>query len=219
MKRWREWPGSRRSPTGRGGLIGVGLSIPGDAGSFSFAGTFTQTSSGSEQFPTLVGKIVNEQTPYTFGEYATCGMTQVQPEIWVTGRHTVNIKAPNVSNKCSVNLGPGGVFTRNSGTAGTFSAGVDLKKEIGFNLSAQSGYNQNVSIKYTFPSEGGFLCGTNGYPSVASFDIMDPCNATSCVNSLLDSTIATSESSMDRIGYWALSRGTSHPGGGTRASR
>lgn len=42
--------------------LGVGISVPGAFGSFSAEGTFTQTSSGAEHFPTLVGKIVNEQT-------------------------------------------------------------------------------------------------------------------------------------------------------------
>jgi hypothetical protein len=60
-----------------------------------------------------------------------------------------------------------------NGTAGTFKAGVALKKVIGINLSAQSGYNKNVRIKYTFPSEGGFLCGNNNLPSVAAFGEMD----------------------------------------------
>lgn len=161
--------------------IGVGISV---GGSFSFGGTFTVSASGTEKFPTLVGKIANEQTPYTFAQYRTCGILQVQPEIWVTGRNTVNIKAPNVSKDCSINFGPGGMFNRTTGTAGTFRVGVDLEKEVGFNLSAQSGYNQKVSILYTFPSEGGFLCGSNNFPSVASFDIMSPCNsAGNCVSS------------------------------------
>lgn len=59
------------------------------------------------------------------------------------------------------------------GSGVTFTADVDLKKEIGINLSAKSGYNNNVSITYTFPS-GGFLCGSNNYPRIAAWDIMDP---------------------------------------------
>jgi len=157
--------------------IGVGISVEGDNGGFSLGGTSTQTSSGSEGFPTLTGKIVNEQTPYTFGEYEVCLIHQVQSEAWATGRHEQNVKPPAID-QCGANLGPGGTFTRSSGTAGTFSAGVDLKKVIGIDLSAQSGYNQNVSIKYTFPSEGGFLCGTNNFPSASAWIIMDPVSST-----------------------------------------
>jgi hypothetical protein len=153
--------------------LGVGISIPGDFGSFSAGGTFTRTSSGTEQFPAEVGKIVNEETPYTYGEYELCGITQVQPEGWVTGSRTVKV-VPPPTEKCSKAFHGGEIFTRDTGTAGTFMAGVDLEKEIGISLSAQSGYNKNVSITYTFPSEGGFLCGTNNVPSTAAWDEMDP---------------------------------------------
>lgn len=157
--------------------LGVGISISGDIGSFSAEGTFTQTSSGADKFPAVVGKIVNEQTPYTYGEYNVCGVLhQVQPEVWVTGGRTVNVTSP-LPDKCG-HFRPGEVYTRMTGTAGTFTVGVDLKKEIGINLSAQSGYNNNVSITYTFPSEGGFLCGSNNYPSASAWIIMDPVSNT-----------------------------------------
>lgn len=191
--------------------IGVSAALPGGAGSFTAGGTFTETASGTEKFPALVGKIVNDQTPYSFGEYANvCGLLhQVQPEIWATGQHKVNVKPPPVD-KCGINLGPGGTFTRSTGTAGTFKAGVDLKKVIGINLSAQSGYNKQVSIKYTFPSEGGFMCGSNGYPSVSAWDLMSPCNAQgACVGSSSTASIRT----------WTRSRKPSHPAGGTSRSR
>lgn len=102
-------------------------------------------------------------------------MDQVQSEGWATGRHTVTVKPPTVG-KCGINLGPGGTFTRNTGTAGTFKAGVDLEKEIGISLSAQSGYDKNVSIKYKFPSEGGYMCGSDNLPTVAAWDLMSPCD-------------------------------------------
>jgi hypothetical protein len=195
---------------GSASTLGVGISISGDIGSFSEEGTFTQTSSDAEKFPKLVGKIVNEQTPYTYGEYSVCGLiTQVQPEEWETGKHTVSVKPPPVD-KCGRNFGSGGVFTRDSGTAGTFKAGVDLKKEIGISLSAKSGYDKNVSIKYTFPSEGGYLCGSNNVPSVAAWDLMSPCDTQGhCVQSASAASIRT----------WARSRGASHPAGRTRRSR
>jgi len=51
--------------------------------------------------------------------------------------------------------------------------GVNLKKEIGVNLTAQSGYNQNVAINYTMGSGGGYFCGTNDLPSKAQWVVMD----------------------------------------------
>lgn len=156
-------------------MMGVGISVPGDFGSFSEEGTFTETASGKEVFPTENDfATVNMQTPYTYGEYHLCFMYQVQPEVWVTGDREVSVAPPvtDPPDKCSHRFHPGGTFTRSIGTAGTFKAGVDLKKEIGISLSAQSGYTKNVSITWTFPS-GGYLCGTNGYPSVAAFNVMN----------------------------------------------
>jgi hypothetical protein len=86
----------------------------------------------------------------------------------------VNATSPLID-KCSIRYHSGQTFTRSNGTAGTFEAGVDLKKVIGISLSAKSGYDKNVSIKYTFPS-GGYLCGSNNYPSAAAWDIMSPCD-------------------------------------------
>jgi hypothetical protein len=185
--------------------IGVGISVAVGVGSFTAGGTFTKTTSSTEGFPALTGKIVNEQTPYSFGEYAVvCGLLrQVQPEFWATGRHTVNVKPPPVD-KCGRSFGNGGTYTRNSGTAGTFKAGVDVS---GISLSAQSGYNKNVSITYTFPHEGGYLCGSNNYPSVAAWDLMDPCNTQgTCVAS----------SSTAKTQARTRARGAPHPAGRTR---
>jgi hypothetical protein len=190
--------------------LGVGISLPEDFGSFGEEGTFTETSSGAETFPALVGKIVNEQTPYDYGEYTICGlMQQVQPEGWATGRHTVKVKPP-LLDKCGINLGPGGTFTRNTGTAGTFKAGVDLEKEIGISLSAESGYNKDVSVKYAFPHEGGYMCGSNGYPTHSAWDLMSPCDTHGhCVQS----------SSQASLRAWAWLRGASRQASGARGSR
>jgi len=190
--------------------LGVGVSISGDIGSFSEEGTFTQTSSGAETFPAVMGKIVNEQTPYDYGEYTICGlMQQVQPEGWATGRHTVKVKPPSLD-KCGTNVGPHGTFTRNTGTAGTFKAGVDLKKVIGISLSAESGYNNDVSIRYTFPHEGGYMCGSNNFPNVAAWDLMSPCDTQGhCSQS-------SSEASSRAL---ARLRGSSHQAGRTSGAR
>lgn len=164
--------------------LGIGVSISGDNGSFGLGGTFTQTTSGSEPFPVLTNDSVHEQTPYPFGVFAACGMSQVQAEAWATGEHHVFVQPPDFPFKnCGGNLGPLGKFIRKSGTAGTFEAGVDLKKVIGIDLSAQSGYNKNVSITYKAPS-GGFMCGTNGLPNDAGFDVLSRCNGTVCIPTL-----------------------------------
>lgn len=189
--------------------VGVSVDLADDAGSFGEEGTFTASSSGQEKFPAVVGKNLNEQTAYDYGEYNVCGlMHQVQPESWETGMHTVNAKPPSID-KCGINMGRGGTITRDTGTAGTFKAGVDLGKVIGISLSAQSGYNKDVSITYTAPREGAYLCGSNNAPPVAAWDILSPCDKNgNCVSSLPTS-----------FGAWSRSLRASHLAGRTRRSR
>ncbi len=117
------------------------------------------------------------QTPYTFGEYSFCGVVnQVQPGAWVTGgSHAVTVIPPS-AHKCSRRFHGGETFSTENETAGTFTAGVDLKNEIGISLSAQSGYNKDTAITWKFPQGGGYLCGTNNYPSLAAWNVMDPSN-------------------------------------------
>jgi hypothetical protein len=154
--------------------IGVAVSVPFSDNSFSAGGTFTETKSGEEGIPAQTGVEENMQTPYTFGEYSLCGglMHQTQPEEWVTGAHGVTVLAPKAE-RCSAHFPAGDTFSTADEKAGTFTAGVDLKHEIGINLSAQSGYDKDTSITWTFPKSGGFLCGTNNLPPKAAWNVMD----------------------------------------------
>ena len=123
-----------------------------------------------------------EQTPYRFGTYQGCGLSQVVAEAWATGQNKVFVQPPDFPFKnCGENIGKNQSFTRKSGTAGTFKAGVNLKKVIGIDLSAQSGYNKQVNIKYVAGPSGGFMCGTDGLPNDASFDVLSRCNGTVCI--------------------------------------
>ncbi len=151
--------------------IGVAVSVPLSDSSFSAGGTFTETKTGEEGIPTQTGVQENMQTPYTFGLYSLCGglMHQAQPEEWVTGSHAVTVLPPKAK-KCSGHFPTGETFSTSDEKAGTFSAGVDLKHEIGVNLSAQSGYDKDTSITWTFPKGGGFLCGTNNFPQQGSVE-------------------------------------------------
>ncbi len=162
--------------TGSETTIGVAATVESDFGGYSQEGTFTLTTSSSQPFKAQVGRIVNQQTSYSFGKYRMCLITQVLPEVWATGEHVVAVKPPPLGkNTCGEHIHGGGIFTRSSGKAGTFKAGVDLKKDgLGISVSTQSGYNKNVSITYTFPSGGGFMCGNNALPTISAFDEMSP---------------------------------------------
>ncbi len=155
--------------------ISVAVNVPIKDSSFSIGGTFTETKSGEEGIPTQTGVEENMQTPYTFGLYSLCGglMHQAQPEEWVTGSHAVTVFAPK-TRKCSDHFSKGGTFSTSDEKAGTFTAGVDLKNDdIDVNMSAQSGYDKDTSITWTFPKGGGFLCGTNHFPPKAAWNVMD----------------------------------------------
>jgi hypothetical protein len=110
------------------------------------------------------------QTTYSFGLYEFCHIFQVQPEQWGLGGHIKTVDVPG-AHHCSSQLA-GQVDTRSTGDAGTFSAGVNLKKVIGVNLSTQSGYSNQVSISWSFP-DGGWLCGTNALPGASAFNVTD----------------------------------------------
>ncbi len=155
--------------------IGVAVSVPLSDSSFSLGGTFTETKSGEEGIPTQSGVEENMQTPYTFGLYSLCGglIHQAQPEEWVTGSRGVTVIAPKAQN-CSDFFSKGGTFSTTDEKAGTFTAGVDLKNDgIDVNMSAQSGYDKDTSITWTFPKGGGYLCGTNNVPPKAAWNVMD----------------------------------------------
>jgi hypothetical protein len=162
--------------TGAETTISVDASVGGIYGGYTGEGTFTQSTSSSEPFKTQVGKIVNQQTPYTFGLYRVCLLDQIQPEVWATGQHVVSVNPPPLGkDTCGEHIPGGLTFTRSMGRAGTFTAGLDFEKDkLSESASFQSGYNKDVSITYTFPPGGGYMCGTNALPTASAFDEMSP---------------------------------------------
>ena len=123
--------------------IGIGVSVPFTNGSFQFDGTEAETKTGTQGFTPQLEPEENMQTKYDFVKVS------------------VRFK------------GCRGSYPDVEPTAGTFSAGVDLKKEIGITLSAQSGYNQNVAIKLTMGKGGGYFCGSNDLAPKAHWVVMD----------------------------------------------
>ncbi len=83
------------------------------------------------------------------------------------------IVVPPKAEHCGGKIPKGGTFGTTDETAGTFSAGVALKKDIGINLSAQSGYNQSVAISLTMGTGSGYFCGSNALAPKAQWVVMD----------------------------------------------
>ncbi len=160
--------------------IGIGVSVPFTNGSFQFDGSETETKTGTEGFTTQLEPEENMQTKYDFVKVSVrfkgCrgSYTDVEPAEWATGQNEVIVTPPGtVAKNCGGKVPHGGTFSTTDETAGTFSAGVDLKKEIGINLSAQSGYNQNVAITLTMGTGGGYFCGSNALAPKAQWVVMD----------------------------------------------
>lgn len=153
--------------------IEAAASYEGDFGSFSAGGTFTETASSKVHFPPETDETTdNMQTNFTFGRYSVCGLLhEVLPEKFAGGDNEVSLFPPGATHCTHYNSNGG--LTRTTGTAGTFKVGVSFKKEIGIDLSAQSGYSKSLSTTWTFPA-GGYLCGSNDVDTLARWDVMDP---------------------------------------------
>lgn len=158
--------------------IGIGVSVPFTNGSFTAGGTEAETKTGTEGFTPQFEPEENMQTKYDFVKVSVrfkgCrgSYTDAEPTEWATGQNEVIVVPPKAEH-CGGKTPKGGTFTTTDQKAGTFSAGVDLKKEIGINLSAQSGYNQNVAITLTMGKGGGHFCGSNHLPPKAQWVVMD----------------------------------------------
>jgi len=152
--------------------IGIGVSVPFTNGSFMAGGTEAETKTGTEGFTPQFEPEENMQTKFDFVKVSACGFSDVEPAEWATGQNEVIVVPPKAEH-CGGKTPKGGTFTTTDEKAGTFSAGVDLKKEIGINLSAQSGYNQNVAITLTMGKGGGHFCGSNHLPPKAQWVVMD----------------------------------------------
>lgn len=160
--------------TSANSTLGVGVSTDG-GDTFSADGTDEIDASQSDEsdFATVSGACSNaSNTRFDYKEYhqICAGKGGVQTKNVQLARPTAHLGgATNASlssavpshGQCSPYDSGSGQWI-NSSTATTFSGGVDIKKWIGINLSAQSGYTSAVSIHYTFTGGSAHLCGTSG---------------------------------------------------------
>ena len=62
------------------------------------------------------------------------------------------------------NVEKGSSFTKDTTSSGTFSTGLTIT-EVGFNASAQTGWDTDATISYHFRNTGINLCGLRDYPT------------------------------------------------------
>jgi hypothetical protein len=160
--------------------VGIGLSGTGTAGSYSQKTTATVTSSLKIEFGQQKGiHNVYYRTDYLYGKYQeeTCIGTwclstkyRVAPTgDFVGGNYSVKstntLKSKDPAGFCTA-YQPGDKVTQDKTKATTWSNGVAIGvSDIKVDLSAQSGYDTNVSAKFTFAGlSKSYLCGVNSAP-------------------------------------------------------
>jgi hypothetical protein len=97
---------------------------------------------------------------------------------WFGGATMLHPKrAPRTPGGYCAKHAPGTSFHGDFGNAIRWSAGFELAAalhikgvtlRLGFNGTAQTGYDSNARMKFKFPDHSGFLCGTNGSEATAA---------------------------------------------------
>src|SRR5712691_2042439 len=143
--------------------LGVGFSVTGGKGSYKLDGHRAVTESGSAGFPFQKNKITAlYKTKFTYWKFlVVCIGYKVSPTKWDAGTEIGHEGVPKATH--CVGFAAGSTFAKDTTTAWTFSAGVDLGTVIALNLSVQTGYDTTASLNYTVANHT-FLCGKNDSP-------------------------------------------------------
>jgi hypothetical protein len=158
--------------------FGVGLSVSGAVGSFSFNGTTTVSTdrTGIVTFPRETGVINNAWgTTFDIGKFHhtdTCVPSDayyyIEPYEWTAGAQVTHpTSVPDLSASNCRYFAKGSSFQASSSDAITIAHGYDVKGGTAVNEeftgSAQTGYSTNAQVGFTF-DQAGYLCGNNAPP-------------------------------------------------------
>src|ERR1022692_56825 len=148
---------------GQNSSLGVGLSATSETSGFSENGTYSISTDASEQWPSQRNvRSTQYKTEFTYGLFGVvCRGFQTSPIEW-DGGATIAKTGPPRATYCVQQLA-GSTFTKNTTAAFTFTSGVNIAQIIGIDLSAQTGYDSNARLVYTFKVTRQ-LCGPNGPP-------------------------------------------------------
>jgi hypothetical protein len=155
---------------GQSSSIGVGISPTGSPGTFTASGTYTVSISQTISFPPVPGpRSVFYETLVKPGLFKTvwsspvCGSTTWQTQvIGIAGGTQEPRTTPPDATWCTP-YQAGASLTLGNSTASTFSVGLTIN-ELGFNASAQTGYDSSGNLVYDIAS-GQDLCGLDNYPA------------------------------------------------------
>lgn len=151
--------------SGSSSTLGTAVSATGASGSFSVSGTSSWSSTATISYPATSGNKI-WKTQFRYGVYTTVcdpGLTwhDLRADGFVGGSSIVATSAP-AATYCTSFIA-GSSFTKETTSAYTHAAAVEIAAFAGINLKATTGFSTKAKLKYTFPN-GGKLCGTNGYP-------------------------------------------------------
>jgi hypothetical protein len=117
--------------------LGIGIDDP-TTGLWHEHGTFSVSSGLKETYPKHHGDLSRlYRTDFVYDRYVTCDGPFVQAKEWAGGKILQITKALKRATFCVHEAS--GMSSVANGTAATFSFGVDTKKYIGIDLSAQTG--------------------------------------------------------------------------------
>jgi len=153
---------------GQSSTLGVGISATGTYGSFSFAGTESQSTSGRQTMPDgSSGYFWEWQTEWRTALYFdACIGDQVRPNSWLGGDN-IWYEASAPSTKDCVQELPGSTWSTQNEQSVTFTGNLGVGiTAVGFSASAQTGYDSNADLTYNFKKATGtdHICGTNTFP-------------------------------------------------------
>jgi hypothetical protein len=155
---------------GQNSSIGVGISPAGTPGTFTAGGTYAVSTSETIGFPPVHGPAsVFYETYVEPGLFKTawsnpiCGTTTWQTQvIEIAGGTNEPSTSPPHATWCTP-YQSGASLDLNNSMASTFSTGLTINA-LGFNASAQTGYDQGGNLVYDIDT-GQDLCGLDNYPA------------------------------------------------------
>jgi hypothetical protein len=165
--------------SGSSSTLGVGVSAGGGFGTYSASGTLVASSTPGINYPTVYAnglKVFQSSWQYRkFRIYkfdwinlvCVTDYYKVMETAWWGSSYSYNAASAPTATNCSNQLA-GASMWKDSGTAVTFSNGVDLNVgAVGFYASTGTGFNNNTKIYWHFASAGQ-LCGSNtSWPTAA----------------------------------------------------
>jgi hypothetical protein len=155
--------------TGQQSELGVAVSGSGTFGAWHVGGHYESAKSVEQDYPVYHGKVSHVYiTQFKYAQFevqkANCTTyQQAHSTKFIGGALHAKVK-PIKATFCAEYVGPGSGTKIDKNSAWTFSAGVNIKKVLDIDLSAQTGYDTETVASFHVITGSHYLCGNNTYP-------------------------------------------------------